>query len=49
MDSFFAGSMKLQVFTTRTSACSGRGVSSWPRATSSPIMTSLSTRFLGQA
>ena len=40
--------MKLQVLTTSTSAWSGCGVSSWPRATSWPIMTSLSTRFLGQ-
>src|ERR1017187_8610691 len=47
-DSFLAGSMKLQVFTTRTSAWSGWEVSSWPLATSWPIMTSLSTRFLGQ-
>src|SRR5436190_4109842 len=47
-DSFLAGSMKLQVFTTRTSAWSGCGVSSWPLAASWPIMTSLSTRFLGQ-
>src|SRR5260370_29967529 len=48
MDSFLAGSMKLQVLTTRTSAWSGWDVSSCPRETSSPIMTSLSTRFLGQ-
>src|SRR2546427_490698 len=48
MDSCLAGSMKLHVFTTSTSAWSGCGVSSCPRATSSPIMTSLSTRFLGQ-
>src|ERR1039458_9259053 len=48
MDSRLAGSMKLQVLTTRTSAWSGWGVSSWPLAASRPIMTSLSTRFLGQ-
>src|ERR1019366_7907491 len=48
MDSCLAGSMKLHVLTTRTSAWSVCGVSSWPRATSCPIITSLSTRFLGQ-
>src|SRR5690242_8657000 len=47
-DSFLAGSIKLQVLTTSTSAWSGCGVSSWPLATSWPIITSLSTRFLGQ-
>src|SRR5580692_2437375 len=47
-DSCLAGSMKLQVLTTNTSAWSGCGVSSCPRDTSWPIMTSLSTRFLGQ-
>src|SRR5215510_7134084 len=48
MDSCLARSIKLHVLTTSTSAWSGCGVSSCPRATSSPIMTSLSTRFLGQ-
>src|SRR5258707_8990031 len=48
IDSFLAGSMKLHVLTTSTSAWSGCCVSSCPRETSSPIMTSLSTRFLGQ-
>src|SRR3977135_1597440 len=47
-DSFLAGSIKLQVFTTMTSAWSGCGVSSCPCEASWPIMTSLSTRFLGQ-
>src|ERR1039457_5278642 len=47
-DSFLAGSMKLQVLTTRTSASAGSGVNSWPLASSWPIMTSLSTRVLGQ-
>src|SRR5437899_9733583 len=47
-DSCLAGSMKLQVLTTRTSASLGCWVSSWPRATSWPIITSVSTRFLGQ-
>src|SRR5215471_20995317 len=46
-DSFLAGSMKLHVLTTRTSAWSGWGVNSCPLATSWPIITSLSTRFLG--
>ena len=48
-DSCLAGSMKLQVFTTRTSASlrivresHGRVPTSWP------IMTSVSTRFFGQ-
>src|SRR5277367_5683455 len=48
MDSCFAGSMKLQVLTTITSASSGRGVSWWPLDARAPIITSLSTRFLGQ-
>ena len=47
-DSCLAGSMKLQVLTTMTSASSGRGVSSWPLRASWPIMTSVSTRFFGQ-
>src|ERR1022692_1004524 len=47
-DSCLAGSMKLQGFTTNTSAWSGCGVNSCPRDTSWPIITSLSTRFLGQ-
>src|SRR6185503_7897422 len=47
MDSCFAGSMKLHVFTTMTSASEGCGVSSWPPLMSWPIMTSVSTRFFG--
>src|SRR5690242_20509097 len=47
-DSCLAGSMKLQVLTTSTSAWSGCEVSSCPHAASWPIITSLSTRFLGQ-
>src|SRR5580658_5362373 len=47
MDSCLAGSMKLQVLTTMTSASPGCGVSSWPCAVSWPIITSVSTRFFG--
>src|ERR1700730_6052080 len=47
MDSCLAGSMKLQVFTTMTSASDGCGVSSWPPLVSWPIITSVSTRFFG--
>src|SRR5579864_4753675 len=47
-DSCLALPMKEQVFTTMTSASSARGVSSAPARCSRPIMTSLSTRFLGQ-
>src|SRR5689334_5067797 len=39
--------MKLHVLTTITSASDGWGVSSWPWDVSWPIMTSVSTRFLG--
>src|SRR6185437_16151192 len=46
--SCLAGSIKLHVFTTITSASEGCGVSSWPCAVSWPIITSVSTRFLGQ-
>src|SRR5574340_658041 len=46
-DSCCAGSMKEQVLTTMTSASSARGVISAPAWASRPIMTSLSTRFLG--
>src|SRR3984957_16090468 len=46
-DSFCAGSMKLQVLTTRTSASPARGVSSYPARARTPIITSLSTRFFG--
>src|ERR1700761_4444325 len=46
-DSCFAGSMKLHVFTTITSASDGCGVSSCPEAVSWPIITSVSTRFFG--
>src|ERR1700678_643381 len=46
-DSFCAGSMKLQVLTTRTSASPARGVSSYPARARIPIITSLSTRFFG--
>ena len=48
IDSCLALSMKEQVFTTRMSAVSGRLVISAPAWSSKPIMTSLSTRFLGQ-
>src|SRR5579884_1682508 len=47
-DSRLAESMKEQVLTTMTSASSARAVSSAPPRESRPIMTSLSTRFLGQ-
>src|SRR5690348_1613125 len=40
--------MKEQVFTTMTSASSARDTSFAPAWSSMPIMTSLSTRFLGQ-
>src|SRR5580700_8032348 len=46
-DSCLAGSMKLHVFTTITSASDGCGVSSWPAEVSWPIITSVSTRFFG--
>ena len=48
MDSRLAGSMKLQVLTTNTSASSARGTISQPPPASMPSITSLSTRFLGQ-
>src|SRR5579859_7860402 len=47
-DSCLAVSMKLQVLTTRISASSGREVRRAPARSSRPIMTSESTRFLGQ-
>src|ERR1700690_3491680 len=47
-DSCCALPMKEQVLTTITSASSAAGVSSTPACASIPIMTSLSTRFLGQ-
>ena len=47
-DSCLAVSIKLQVFTTSTSASSGRPVSRAPARSSSPIITSESTRFFGQ-
>src|SRR5437868_3335019 len=47
-DSCLAESMKLQVLTTRISASSALKVSSPPARLSRPIMTSESTRFLGQ-
>src|ERR1700722_18452407 len=47
-DSCLAVSIKLQVLTTRISASSGREVNRAPPRSSSPIMTSESTRFLGQ-
>ena len=46
-DSCLATSMNEQVFTTMTSASSARGVISAPAEASIPIITSLSTRFLG--
>src|SRR5437868_12338386 len=46
-DSCLAVSIKEQVFTTMMSASSARGVMAAPEAVSSPIITSLSTRFLG--
>ena len=48
MDSCLAVSMKLQVLTTRISASSGWEVRRAPARSSKPIMTSESTRFLGQ-
>ena len=48
MDSCCALPIKEQVFTTMTSASSALGVSSAPAWASMPIITSLSTRFLGQ-
>src|SRR5271169_2387489 len=47
-DSCLAESMKLHVLMTMISASSARGVSSAPLWWSMPIMTSESTRFLGQ-
>src|ERR1700691_2672206 len=47
-DSCLAVSMKLQVLTTRISACSGCAVRRAPARSSRPIITSESTRFLGQ-
>src|SRR5215469_17304330 len=47
-DSCCALSIKEQVLTTMMSASSARGVISAPPCDSIPIMTSLSTRFLGQ-
>src|SRR5208282_1130752 len=47
-DSCLAVSMKEQVLTTRISASSGCAVSRAPARSSRPIITSESTRFLGQ-
>src|ERR1700731_1081779 len=47
-DSCLAESMKEQVLTTRISASSGLLVRRAPARSSRPIMTSESTRFLGQ-
>src|SRR5580698_794259 len=47
-DSCLAVSMKEQVLMTRISACSGCAVSRAPARSSRPIITSESTRFLGQ-
>ena len=47
-DSCLAESMKLHVLTTRISASSARAVSRPPARSSSPIITSESTRFFGQ-
>src|SRR5262250_465803 len=47
-DSCCALSINEQVFTTMTSASSACGTRSAPACESMPIMTSLSTRFLGQ-
>src|ERR1700731_3441917 len=47
-DSCLAESIKLQVLTTRISASSGRAVRGAPARSSRPIITSESTRFLGQ-
>src|ERR1700675_932278 len=46
-DSCCAGSMKLQVLTTSTSASPARAVISYPARARIPIITSLSTRFFG--
>src|SRR5256712_4243986 len=48
IDSRRAGSMKVQVLTTITSASAGSRVRSYPPRRSVPSMTSLSTRFFGQ-
>src|SRR5438128_12386668 len=48
IDSSLAGVMKLQVFTTSTSAASGSSTISWPRRASTPSITSLSSWFFGQ-
>ena len=48
MDSCCALAINEQVLTTMTSASSALGVSSAPAWASMPIITSLSTRFLGQ-
>src|SRR6266536_79230 len=48
MDSSLAESMNAQVFTTKTSASSGRDVISIPRCKTLPSMISASTRFLAQ-
>src|SRR5271157_4692636 len=48
MDSCLAVSMKEQVLTTRISASSGWAVRRAPARSSKPIITSESTRFLGQ-
>ncbi len=48
MDSCCALPINEQVFTTMTSASSALGVRSAPAWVSIPIITSLSTRFLGQ-
>ena len=47
-DSSLALSMKPQVFTTMTSACSGSCTSRYPACARVPSITSLSTRFFGQ-
>src|SRR5271157_3214297 len=47
-DSCWALSINEQVLTTMMSASSARGVIAAPPCASKPIMTSLSTRFLGQ-
>src|SRR6266496_585910 len=48
IDSSLAESINAQVFTTRTSASSGRDVISIPRCKTLPSMISASTRFLAQ-
>src|SRR5947208_79023 len=48
IDSRRAGSMKVQVLTTITSASDGSRVKSYPPRRRVPSITSLSTRFLGQ-